>query len=55
VVGRDVGGRRLEVDRVVVADLHEVEADLLGPHGLADHLLRRERLRDELETDLHPA
>jgi hypothetical protein len=38
---------------VVVADLDEVEAGAFGQHGLADELLRSERLGGELVADLH--
>jgi hypothetical protein len=38
---------------VVVAHLHEVEARLLGQHGLADQFLRAEGLRGQLGADLH--
>jgi hypothetical protein len=37
----------------VVAHLDEVEARLLGQHGLADELLRVEGLGGELVPDLH--
>src|SRR5829696_9756463 len=37
----------------VVADLDEVEASLLGAHGLAHHLLWRVGFCDQLVSDLH--
>jgi hypothetical protein len=38
---------------VVIAHFHEVEAGLLGQHGLADDLLGAERLSGQLVADLH--
>ena len=39
----------------VVADLDEVEARLLGAHGLAHELLRAEALGEQLVAELHDA
>ena len=44
---------RLHPRVVVVAHLHEVEAGLLGQHGLPDELLGPEPLGGELVTDPH--
>jgi hypothetical protein len=37
----------------MIAHLDEVEASLLGTHGLSDDLLRPEPFREELVPDLH--
>jgi hypothetical protein len=44
---------RVQPRMEMVADLHEVETHLLGPHGLPDQFLRREPLGDEFVTELH--
>lgn len=43
----------VEPGMVVVADLHEVEARVLGEHSLPDQLRRTERLRRQLVSHLH--
>jgi hypothetical protein len=44
---------RVQPRVVVITHLHEIEACLLGQHGLADELLRAEGPGGQLVTDLH--